>query len=126
MSKIKLSEAYEIVLGIELELIDVFASIIHKREAENALKLFTLKDLKNKIYQAEKFSGIDNLRNQIHLLVLEENYYAPQQATFYYKDSIKQEQKDENFELYSQVVSDLELLKDKIKEISEKIYIKAN
>ena len=124
MSKITLTEAHEIVNSIELT--DVFASKVQIKCTEDYLKLYTLKDLKNKIYHAEKQANIDDIRNQLYLLVLEENYYAPQQAVFYYKDAIPQEFKDENQKVYAEIIKDMHVLKNKVKEISDKIYIEVN
>ena len=124
MSKINLIEAREMLEDIVL--IDVFASLVSSSLEEDYEKLRLHRQLTDKIYNAEKHFNIDDMRNQLHLMIKEENYYAPENAVFYYKDKITNEIKESNNDIYAEILSSINVLKKKIAEISEHVYIEVN
>jgi len=119
--KISLTEAKERLEDITL--VDVFASLVCDELIEDRKKLREYISLTNKIYEAEKYFNINDIYNQIHLLIKKEHYYDPFNSLFYYKDSISEEVKYSNKDIYDEIVSNIERLKDKIEEISKHIYI---
>jgi len=124
MSKISLLEAKKIVENIEVK--DTFASLINKTVAEDQLKLYTYEILCEKIFVAERYFNLDALYNQINCLKRKEQYYAPCNAVFYYKEGITAEDKLTNRIIWLDIISQFELLEDKIESISEHIYIEVD
>lgn len=126
MSKITLTEATKIIRNTQNTLTDAFASEKKDSIAEDLFKLRTVKDLLFKVFVTEKAIGIDSIRNQINLLVVEENYRSPQNLVWYYKDNIPKQYIDDNYESYNATIKSIEALKTKIKEISDKVYIEVD
>jgi len=124
MSKITLLEARDITDKINIK--DVFASYISDSIAVDSLKLITYKSLIHKIWDAERYFGIDLIRHQIVLLNYEEKYYKPCNSVFYYKEAISESFKDENREQWLDISNSIKQLKDKITAISEHIYIEVD
>jgi len=121
MSKITLSKAKEILN--EINLVDVFASIVSNTVIDSNLKLQTYKKLYKKIFDTERHFGLDIVSSQIELLKIEEHYYAPQNAVFYYKDIITPDVKEINAKTWDNIQDNIKMLEDKINEISMHIYI---
>jgi len=124
MSKITLLRAKEILESITL--IDVFASLVSNTLLEDKVILQTQLNLTNKIYQAENHFCINDIKNQVNLLRLKQEYYHPANILFYYKDDITQEVKDSNKDIYNEITINIDLLESKIKDMSKDIYIEAD
>jgi len=101
--KISLAEARQRLEDIQL--IDVFASLVTNELLEDKEKLREYIRLTDKIYQAEKYFNINDIRNQIHLLVKKQHYYDPFNSLLYYKEKITQEVKDSNKDIYDMILT---------------------
>jgi hypothetical protein len=126
MSKISVTEAKKLLIELEIELVDAFASLVKNKVEEDAIKLETYTNLINKIYQAEKHFCIDDMRNTMSNLTKQISYYNPINAVFYYKEKISDELKDSNTVIYNELNTKLDLLSNKIAEICEHIYIRVD
>jgi hypothetical protein len=124
MKKISLYEAREMLADIVL--VDVFASLVTQSLEEDYKDLKLLKHLTDKIYQAEKYFNINDIIHQIDLLKFEEIYYQPSNAVFYYKEAITEEIKESNFDIYSEIQKNIQVLEEKLEEISKHVHIEVN
>lgn len=124
MSKVSLIEARQIIADIEL--VDYFYSVTKDRVSNDTLKLHISIDLYDKIHQAEKEANILYVRHQIKLLQKEADYYRPQNAVFYYKESITEDIRSANADRFNKLREEIEKLKKNIEIVSSKIYIEVN
>ena len=121
MSKITLGHAKRLLK--EIQLIDVFASLIGNDLEEDNTTLQTYLNLTNKIYRAEKHFSIDEIKHSISLLEKQAEYYRPDNVVFYYKQLISQEIKDSNKDTWNGIKEEISKLAAKIEQLSEHIFI---
>ena len=121
MSKISLTKAKDVLKEIEIK--DVFASLISNKLIEDEIILQTYINLTNKIHRAEKSFEIDNIKHNISLLSEKEKYYRPSNSVFYYKDAISLEVKDSNRDIWNELKNDISKLEDTMEHLSDHIFI---
>ena len=121
MNKVSLIQAKQILAG--LRLVDIYASSVTNKLDEDIKTLDTIKQIKHKIYKAEKHFNIDDMYHQIDLLKLEVSYFDPFNHLFYYKEKISDELNEEADATHKDLIKSINTLQDKIEELSEHIYI---
>ena len=120
MSKITLKEARRKLRNLQVG--NFFEEIlINNSTAKETLDNYCT--LYDKIYEAEKYFGIDNTRHKVEKLKRIVNYYDPINSVFYYKEKIPQDIILANQNKCNELNKEVTDILNKIDELSEHIYI---